>query len=102
MTIPNTPPPDELAQVRSELKRLEEREGQLKALMLADPAARTGNAYAVEVKEIQTTRVDLKELRAMHEDLVAEYTFPQKTLRIELREISEDGELLSIRRKTQT
>jgi hypothetical protein len=97
-SLPNVPVPDELAAVRSEIKRLAERENALKAILLNEPDTRTGNAYAVEVKEIETTRVDLKELRAMHEALVAEYTFPQKTIRLELRSISDDGELTPLRK----
>lgn len=97
MTIPNTPPPDELAQVRADIKRLSKREEELKALLLAHPDVRTGAAWAAEVKTIETTRVDLKELKAMHGDLVAEYTFPQKITRIELLGVTEDGELISAR-----
>jgi hypothetical protein len=96
---PNTPVPDELFAVRARLKELEAREAELKQILFSDPSARTGAGWAAEIKEVATSRVDLKELRAMHKDLVEEYTFPQKITRIELREISEDGELLPLRRK---
>jgi hypothetical protein len=93
------PPADELAAIRAQLKTLGEREAELRRLMIADPSARTGNAFVVELLEVETRRTDLKELRAMHEDLVEEYTFPQKVVRIELRGLSEDGEIVSLRRK---
>ena len=93
----NIPVPDELAAVRAELKRLETHEAELKRILLTDPSARTGAQWVAEIKEIETNRVDIKELRAMHKDLVEEYTFPQKITRIELSGISEDGELIPAR-----
>ena len=93
----NIPVPDELADVRAKVKALEQREAELKQILLSDPTTRTGAAWIAEIKEIETNRVDIKELRAMHKDLVEEYTFPQKIVRIELSGISEDGELVSVR-----
>ena len=89
---PNTPPADELFAVRAEIKELTAREHALKALMIADPSARTGNRYAVEVKEVPTTRTDIVEMRKKHPDLVAEYTFQLTQTRVELRGINDDGE----------
>jgi len=94
----NTPVPDELAAVREQIKRLEERKAELTRLLILNEDLREGAAYLAEVKEIVTSRVDLKELRAMHKDLVEEYTFPAKTVRIELSVITDDGELISPRR----
>jgi hypothetical protein len=93
------PPADELAAIRAQLKTLGERESALKALMINDPSARSGNAWAVTVREVTTQRTDLRELRAMHEELVAEFTFPVKTLRVELLAIDEDGVLTRVRTK---
>ena len=94
----NTPVPDELAAVRAELKRLETREAELKRLLLDNPDLRTGAAYLAEIKTVSQQRTDLKELRAMHKDLLDEYTFPVEITRVELRGISEDGEILSLRK----
>jgi hypothetical protein len=94
------PPADELYAIRDEIKQLTSRERVLRALMLSDPSARTGNLYAVEVRDVQTTRTDITEMRKMHADLVAEYTFKVTEQRVELRGISEDGEITSLRRKT--
>jgi hypothetical protein len=94
------PPADELADVRSRLKELTGRERDLRSLMLSDPSARTGNRYLVEVRDVQTTRTDLKELKAAHPDLVAEYTFKVTEQRVELAALTEDGEIVSLRRKT--
>jgi predicted phage-related endonuclease len=93
----NIPVPDELAAVRQQIKALETHEAELKQILLSDPSARTGAQWVAEIKEIETNRVDIKELRAMHKDLVEEYTFPQKITRIELSGISEDGELIPAR-----
>ena len=44
-----------------------------------------------------TQRVALKELRAMHADLVDEYTFPTEVTRVVLSGITEEGEIVSAR-----
>lgn len=95
---PNLAPADELAAVRAELKALEGREAALKQLLISDPSSRSGNHYLAEVREVETTRTDLKELRANHRELVDEYTFPAKVMRVELSAITEDGEIVPARR----
>jgi hypothetical protein len=102
-TRPNTPPPDELAAIVAEMKRLETRKQELRALLLANPDVRTGADWIAEIKTVTEHRTDIKELRAMHPDLVAEYTFPKEVKRIELSGITEDGEVIPARqfRKAQ-
>lgn len=95
----NLAPADELFQVRAKLKELTERESQLRELMIEDAAARTGNNYAVEVKVVKTSRTDIKEMRAAHPDIVAQYTFPMTQIHIVLCGITDNGELVSLRRK---
>lgn len=99
MSLPNLPPADELARVRQQLKDLEAREDELRTLLLTDPASRTGNSFLAEVREVERTYTDLKELRAMHPKLVEEYTFTSKVPRVVLRGISEDGEIIASPRK---
>jgi hypothetical protein len=94
----NVPVPDQLAQVRDEIRALETREAELKQLILANPDIREGAAWLAEVVVINTTYTDLRELRAMHPDLCAEYTFPKQVTRVVLSGISEDGELVSARK----
>lgn len=93
----NIPVPDALATVRAEIKALETREAELKAALIADPDIREGAAWLAEIVVINTTYTDLKELRAMHPDLCAEYTFPKQVTRVVLSGISEDGEIVSAR-----
>ena len=95
---PNLPVPDELAAVREQIKRLETREGELRALLIAEPELREGAAWLAEIKTVSVERTDLKELRANHADLVAEFTFPTQVTRVVLSGISEDGEIVSARR----
>jgi hypothetical protein len=95
----NLPPADELFDVREQLKALKARESDLRSLMLSDPSARTGNRYAVEIKEVTSTRTDIKEMRKLHPDIVEQFTFPLAEQRVELHGINEDGELTSLRRK---
>jgi hypothetical protein len=92
------PPADELHAVRAQLKTLGEREAALKALVINDPSARSGNAYCVEILEVTTNRLDVKELRAAYPTQVEEHTYPITTTRVELRGISEDGEVIRIKR----
>jgi hypothetical protein len=93
------PPADELHAVRAQLKALGERENALKALMIHDPAARTGNQHVVELREVETSRTDIKEMRACHPDIVEQFTFKVKTTRVELRGLTDDGEIVSLRAK---
>ena len=98
MDLPNLPLPDQLAEVRLKLKELETREAELKQALLSDPDARTGANWIAEIKTIQTTRTDLKELRANHKDLLDEFTFQVPVTRVELLGVTEDGELVSARK----
>ena len=101
MPTDQLPPADELWAVRDTIKQLTSREKELRALMLSDPSARTGNSYAAEIKEVATTRMDIKELRANHPSIVEQFTFTVFDKRVELRGINEDGELTSLRRKPE-
>ena len=94
----NIPVPDELADTRAKIKALEQRENELKALILDNPDIREGAAWLAEVVVINTTYTDLKELRAMHPDIVADYVFPKRVTRVVLSGIMEDGEIVSARK----
>jgi predicted phage-related endonuclease len=94
---PNTPLPDELAQVRADIKRLEEREAAIRGILLSNPDTRTGASWIAEVKTVQQERVDWKELRANHPAIVEQYQFPTEVTRVVLSGITEDGEIVSAR-----
>ena len=96
--LPNLPVPDELAAVRAAMKRLETREAELRAILLSDPTARTGAAWIAELRNVTTERVDIKELRAMYPDQVAEHTYASVGVRVVLSGVTEDGELVSARK----
>ena len=87
--------------MRAAIGQLTSRERELKATVIADPSARTGNHYAVEIMDVAVARMDVKELRAMHPKLAEEYTHTVFDKRVELRGINEDGELTSLRRKPE-
>lgn len=95
------PPADELFAVREKIKALELRETELRNLMLSDPAAHTGNRYVVVIKKITQQKTDWIEIKKMHPELVAGYTWPVTQERVELRGISEDGEILPLKRVKQ-
>lgn len=92
------PIPDELFEVRAEIKRLQEREEQLRTLLMDNPDLRTGAGYLAEIKTTEQQRTDIKEMRAMHPDLVAEFTFPTSITRVVLMAITEDGEVVNPRK----
>jgi hypothetical protein len=58
----NRHPADELADVRAELRRLEDREQKLRAYLLEHPDDRIGAEHVASVGEQQRKRVDLKAL----------------------------------------
>jgi hypothetical protein len=94
----NIPVPDELAQVRDEMKRLETREAELRNLLIANPDIREGAAWLAEVKVSQRETTDIKEMRACHPDLVAEFTHALDVTRVVLSGIDADtGEIVSAR-----
>ena len=94
----NWPVPDELAAVRAQIKALEDRESELKRLLIKHDDIRTGADWIAEIHQIQTTRVDLKEMKACHPDLVAEFTFPSTYTVVALKKLTEDGEIVSARK----
>jgi hypothetical protein len=94
----NIPVPDQLAATRAEIKRLETLEVELRNTLIANPDIREGANWLAEIKTVTQERTDLKELRAMHADLVAEYTFPTEITRVVLSGIDADtGEIVSAR-----
>jgi len=99
--IPNVPPADELFAIRAQLKALETREAEIKAVLLSDPSSRNGNAYVAEIRSITTNRCDIKELRAAYPQEVDEHTHPVTTMRVELKAIDQEtGEILPVKRRS--
>jgi hypothetical protein len=94
----NIPVPDQLAATRAEIKRLEMQEVELRNLLIANPDIREGAAWIAEVKVSQRETTDIKEMRACHPDLVAEFTHALDVTRVVLSGVTEDGELVPARR----
>lgn len=99
----NRPVPDELWQVREQMRTLKAREEELRQLILANPDVREGASWLAEVRTATQQRTDWKELKAMHPTIVEQYTFPIEIRTVVLSGITEDGELISARamRKAQ-
>jgi predicted phage-related endonuclease len=95
---PNIPVPDELAAIREQIRRLEDRELELKRLLIANEDLRTGADWIAEINTVQTTRTDWKELKAMYPEIIAEQTFPSSYTVVSLKVVTEDGEIVSARR----
>jgi hypothetical protein len=94
----NIPVPDALAEVRARMKELETQEAELRNLLIANPDIREGAAWIAEVKVSQRETTDIKEMRACHPDLVAEFTHALDVTRVVLSGITEDGEIVSARK----
>jgi hypothetical protein len=62
VTVTNRHPADGLADIRSEIKRLTIREGELRAYLLEHPDDREGDDYVVSIASQSRKRVDLKRL----------------------------------------
>lgn len=92
---PNVPVPDELYAVRAQIKQLEERELELKRLLIENPDVREGAAYLAEVKVVKVSSTDWKELKHFHPNLVDEYTYMREQTRVVLMGVTEDGEIVS-------
>jgi len=58
----NRHPTDRLADVRQEIKRLEQEEQELRAYLLEHPNDRTGGEYIASIGERRRRRIDLKAL----------------------------------------
>jgi|SRR5215472_8380071 len=58
----NRHPVDELADVRSEIRRLEDREQELRVYLLEHPNDRIGIEYIASIGEQRRSRIDLKAL----------------------------------------
>jgi hypothetical protein len=94
----NIPVPDALAEVRARMKELETQEAELRNLLIANPDIREGAAWLAEVKVSQRETTDIKEMRACHPDLVAEFTHALDVTRVVLSGIDADtGEIVSAR-----
>lgn len=95
------PPADELADIRAKIRDLEQREGELRTLMFRDPSSRTGNRFVAEIKQVEQTRTDIKELRKGYPDIADQFTFTTAVAQVVLKAINEDGEIVPIRRKKE-
>ena len=93
----NIPVPDQLDAVRAEIKALRSQENELRRLLIDNPDLREGAGWLAEIKTVTTQRVDIVELRNCNPDLVAAFTFPEQSTRVELSAITEDGEIVSAR-----
>ena len=91
----NIPVPDQFAACE-QIKALRRMSG-VKEALIANPDIRVGANWLAEVKGVETNRVDIKELRAMHKDLVEEYTFPRRPCALCCRGSCRDGEIVSAR-----
>lgn len=98
MSISNAPLPDQLNAIREQIKALQEQEAAIRSELLAHPELRTGASWIAEVRTVPQQRTDIKELKAMHPEIAAEYTFSVPITRIELSGVDEHGEIIPARK----
>lgn len=100
--VDQIPPADELHAVRQQMDQLKQRADALRALLIGDKDSRTGNRYLAIVKNVPRRQFDLAEFRAGNKELADEYTHTVNDVRVELRGLTEDGEIVSTRKVRST
>jgi len=94
MESSNRHPADRLADVRSELRRLEAEEEQLRAYLLEHPQDRIGAEHVATIGEQQRKRVDLKALAdEVGASILARFTSFKSAMIVRLRERDVEGRL---------
>jgi len=96
MQSENLGPADELGLLRDEMKRLEAREKELRAVLLNEPEARHGKRYVVTVLQSKRTRLDTETLRLDYPNIYEEVTVPYEVTTLKLSGVTEDGEAVSL------
>lgn len=91
MVSTNRHPVDELADVRAEIKRLQEHEAELKSQIIGTRQM-LGNEFEAKLTEVVTERVDVPALRKYMGNGIREFLKPSSaiTLRIVKREMAEE------------
>jgi len=96
MASENIGPADELGLLRDEMKRLEAREKELRAVLLNEPEARHGKRYVVTVLQSKRTRLDTETLRLDYPNIYEEVAVPYEVTTLKLSGVTEDGEAVSL------
>src|SRR5262245_49316645 len=87
----NRHPVDELAEVRAEIRHLENREQELRAYLLEHPEDRTGIEYIASIAEQRRSRVDIKALAdEIGHPLMQRFTHFTSCRTVRLRERTEE------------
>jgi hypothetical protein len=94
----NTAPADELASIREQVRVLQRREAELRAVMLSDPGARVGKRFIASVKTASQRRVDADRLRRDYPATAEAVTDKITVQTVYLSGISEDGEIIPLLR----
>jgi|SRR5215469_9071899 len=97
MSVENIGPADELGLLRDEMKRLEVREKQLRAVLLNDPEARVGKRFVADIVTMKRTRIDMETLKLDYPEVAQEVIVLYETTSVRLSGITADGESVSLR-----
>jgi hypothetical protein len=90
MVATNTHPVDELADIRAKIKLLEEREAELRAVLLAGECSLVGGTHVAWIAEQEQTRLDTVAARkALGEEVLAPFTVVQRVRQVRLSVRSE-------------
>jgi hypothetical protein len=92
----NTSPADELASIREQVRVLQRREAELRAIMLSDPAARSGKRFVASIKASKQRRIDADRLRRDYPDVAAAVTIEVSMQMIVLSGVTDDGEIVPL------
>jgi hypothetical protein len=88
----NRHPADELADARTEIRRLKEREQELRSYLLEHPQDRNGVEFVATIGEQRRSHVDLQALAAeIGHSLLQRFTSFSSVTMVRLRERKEDA-----------
>jgi hypothetical protein len=92
MPIGNRHPVDELADIRAEIRRLEEREQELRTYLLEHPHDRSGAEFVATIGEKRRRHVDLHALaNEIGHSLLQRFTSFTSVTEVRLRQRKEDA-----------
>jgi hypothetical protein len=88
--ITNIHPADELHDIRTRIKALEEREAKLRAKLLTGECSLVGDSYVAKLIELDQQRLDLAAARKALGKMLASFTTTRRVRQVRLSVRSED------------
>ena len=79
MSLPNRHPVDELADLRKQMRQIEQRIEELRELVISGSCSLVGDEHAAALKVKTSQRIDIKELRRAFGEAIAPFVREHRT-----------------------